>query len=179
LTSADPPSTPSSEGARAEERPTSTPRAGDQPLSQRVGRYEILGVLGRGGFGIVYEALQREPIERRVALKVIQPGMGSETVVARFEAERQALAMMSHPSVYEAGLTEDSQPFFAMELVRGDPITAYCDRERLNTRERQRADAPRRRRRVAVHLRRPLDGVAPVRGGARRWRGDDPPARRR
>ncbi len=108
-------------------------------LPGRIGAYEIVGFLGQGGFGIVYEAVQREPVERRVALKVVRPGMDSETIVARFEAERQALALMSHPNiaqVFDAGLSDSGQPFFAMELVRGEPITSYCDHERLSTGER-------------------------------------------
>jgi serine/threonine protein kinase len=89
--------------------------------------------------GVVYMAEQREPFERRVALKVIKLGMDAKEIIARFEVERQALAVMGHPSiarVFDAGATDSGRPYFAMELVRGVPITAYCDRERLRTRKR-------------------------------------------
>ncbi len=104
-----------------------------------VGRYRLLGCLGSGGFGVVFEAEQREPVRRRVALKVIKPGMDSKAVIARFEAERQALALMDHPSVarvYDGGTTEEGRPYFAMELVTGEPITVHCDRQRLGVRTR-------------------------------------------
>jgi non-specific serine/threonine protein kinase/serine/threonine-protein kinase len=99
-----------------------------------VGQYRILSVLGEGGFGVVYLAEQERPIRRRVALKLIKPGMDTKQVIARFEAERQALALMDHPGiaqVFEAGATETGRPYFAMEYVPGVPVTAYCDRERL------------------------------------------------
>jgi serine/threonine protein kinase len=89
--------------------------------------------------GVVYEAEQLEPVRRRVAVKVIKAGMDTKAVVARFESERQALAMMDHPNiarVYDAGTTEQGRPFFAMEYISGEPITRYCDRHRLETRER-------------------------------------------
>lgn len=101
----------------------------------RVGRYLIVSKLGDGGMGSVYEARQSDP-DRSVALKIIKPGMDSAQVIARFEAERQALAKMDHPSiarVYDAGATELGRPFFAMELVRGEPIVAYSDRLGLDT----------------------------------------------
>lgn len=91
---------------------------------ERIGPYRILQVLGEGGMGIVYEAEQSEPVRRRVALKVIKLGMDTRNVVARFEAERQALAVMSHPGiaqVLDAGTTEEGRPYFVMELVRGLP----------------------------------------------------------
>jgi serine/threonine protein kinase len=105
----------------------------------QIGPYRILQVLGEGGMGVVYMAEQREPFERRVALKVIKLGMDAKEIIARFEVERQALAVMGHPSiarVFDAGATDSGRPYFAMELVRGVPITAYCDRERLRTRKR-------------------------------------------
>ena len=104
-----------------------------------VGRYKLLGKIGEGGCGVVYEAEQQEPVRRRVALKVIKLGMDTNTVIARFQAERQALALMDHPNiarVYDAGATETGRPYFVMELVRGIAITAYCDRNHLTTRQR-------------------------------------------
>lgn len=106
-----------------------------------IGPYKVLSLLGEGGFGSVYLAEQTTPVHRRVALKLIKPGMDSRTVVARFEAERQALAMMDHPSlakVFDAGLTPDCRPFFAMEFVRGEPITRFCQLERIHVKERIR-----------------------------------------
>ena len=104
-----------------------------------IGNYRILQKLGEGGMGEVYEAEQARPIKRRVALKIIKWGMDTRQVVARFESERQALALMNHASiakVYDAGATEEGRPYFVMECVRGVPITEYCDRMRLNTSER-------------------------------------------
>jgi len=101
--------------------------------------YEILGVLDEGGMGVVYLARQTHPIRRRVAMKVIKPGMDSRQVLARFETERQALALLDHPNiaqVYDAGTTKDRRPYFAMEYVKGLPITEYCDREKLGLEER-------------------------------------------
>src|SRR5437867_684055 len=109
-------------------------RAGD-----RIGRYKLLQKIGEGGMGIVYMAEQEEPIRRRVALKVIKLGMDTKSVIARFEAERQALAMMDHPNiakVLDAGATENGRPYFVMELVRGTKITEYCDQKNLTTGER-------------------------------------------
>ncbi len=105
----------------------------------RIDRYKLLQLIGEGGFGSVYMAEQTEPVHRRVALKIIKAGMDTRQVIARFEAERQALAMMDHPNiarVLDAGATEAGRPYFVMELVRGEPVTAYCDRERLPLRER-------------------------------------------
>jgi serine/threonine protein kinase len=104
-----------------------------------VGRYKLLQKIGEGGCGIVYMAEQEEPVRRRVALKIIKLGMDTRQVVARFEAERQALAMMDHPNiarVFDAGATETGRPYFVMELVRGIRITDYCDQNHLSTRER-------------------------------------------
>jgi WD40 repeat protein/serine/threonine protein kinase len=105
----------------------------------RIGRYKLRENLGEGGCGVVYVAEQEEPVRRRVALKVIKLGMDTKQVVARFEAERQALAMMDHPNiakVLDAGTTDTGRPFFVMELVRGIRITDYCDQNNLSTRER-------------------------------------------
>jgi serine/threonine protein kinase/tetratricopeptide (TPR) repeat protein len=99
-----------------------------------VGPYTILEQLGEGGFGIVYKAEQQEPIRRNVAVKVLKPGMDTRQIVARFEAERQALALMDHPHiarVLDAGVTNSGRPYFVMELVKGVPITDYCDANRL------------------------------------------------
>ena len=105
-----------------------------------IGRYKLLEQLGEGGFGAVYLAEQREPVKRRVALKIIKLGMDTRQVVARFEAERQALALMDHPNiakVLDAGVTGTGRPYFVMELVRGVRITDYCDRNELPADERQ------------------------------------------
>ena len=104
-----------------------------------IGPYQLVEQIGEGGFGIVFLAEQREPIRRQVALKVIKPGMDTRQVIARFEAERQALAMMDHPNiarVFDAGTTNSGRPYFVMELVRGVPVTEYCDRERLTVPQR-------------------------------------------
>jgi serine/threonine protein kinase len=104
-----------------------------------IGRYKLLQMIGEGGFGTVFMAEQEQPIRRRVALKVLKAGMDTRQVIARFEAERQALAMMDHASiakVLDAGETESGRPYFVMELVRGVPITEYCDRHNLTTRQR-------------------------------------------
>ncbi|HAV63670.1 MAG TPA: serine/threonine protein kinase, partial [Verrucomicrobiales bacterium] len=106
-----------------------------------IGRYKLLQKIGEGGFGVVYMAEQREPVHRRVALKIIKLGMDTRQVVGRFEAERQALAMMDHPNiarVFDAGATETGRPYFVMELVKGVPITEYCDERRLGMAERIR-----------------------------------------
>jgi eukaryotic-like serine/threonine-protein kinase len=105
----------------------------------QIGPYKIRKILGRGGMGIVYLAEQEQPIRRKVALKVIKLGMDTKEVIARFETERQALAIMNHPHiarVLDAGATERGLPFFVMEYVPGSPICDYCDRQHLNTRER-------------------------------------------
>src|SRR5256886_17127286 len=115
-----------------------TPPPEEQP-GARIGHYKLLEKVGEGGCGVVYVAEQEEPVRRRVALKVIKPGMDTRQVVARFEAERQALAMMDHPNiakVLDAGTTENGRPYFLMELVRGIRITDYCDQNHLDTTQR-------------------------------------------
>jgi len=107
----------------------------------KIGRYELLELIGEGGMGMVYLAEQQEPVKRRVALKIIKPGMDSKEVIARFEAERQALAMLDHPNiahVFDAGTTEAGRPYFVMEYVKGMSITRYCDEHRLDVEQRLR-----------------------------------------
>jgi WD40 repeat protein/tRNA A-37 threonylcarbamoyl transferase component Bud32 len=113
------------------------------PISEgpgtQISRYKLLQKIGEGGFGVVYMAEQEKPVRRRVALKIIKPGMDTKQVIARFEAERQALALMDHPNVarvLDAGETDAGRPYFVMELVRGVPITEYCDKNELPTDER-------------------------------------------
>jgi len=104
-----------------------------------IGRYKLLEKIGEGGFGVVFMAEQVEPVQRKVALKIIKAGMDTKEVIARFEAERQAIALMDHPNIaraLDAGATEAGRPYFVMELVRGIPITDYCDQANLPTRER-------------------------------------------
>jgi hypothetical protein len=106
----------------------------EQP-GQRIGSYKLLEQIGEGGFGVVFMAEQERPVSRRVAVKVIKPGMDTRQVIARFEAERQALALMDHPNiakVLEAGATESGRPYFVMELVRGVPLTEFCDQNCLS-----------------------------------------------
>jgi serine/threonine protein kinase len=115
------------------------PGAADEAVGRMIGRYKILESVGEGGCGVVYVAEQTQPVRRRVALKVIKLGMDTKQVIARFEAERQALAMMDHPNiakVLDAGTTENGRPYFVMELVRGIRITDYCDQNNLSTSER-------------------------------------------
>src|SRR5713101_6879211 len=112
--------------------------AGEKP-GDRIGRYKLLQQIGEGGCGIVFMAEQEEPVRRRVALKIIKPGMDTRSVIARFEAERQALALMDHPNiakVFDAGATESGRPYIVMELVRGVKITEYCDQHSLTTEDR-------------------------------------------
>src|SRR5437867_1801602 len=113
------------------------------PLTEKpgdtIGRYKLLEQIGEGGCGIVYVAEQEEPVRRRVALKIIKLGMDTKQVIARFEAERQAVALMDHPNiarVFDAGATETGRPYFVMELVRGIKITDYCEEHNLSTKER-------------------------------------------
>ncbi len=104
-----------------------------------IGRYKLLEKIGEGGMAVVYMAEQTEPLRRKVALKIIKLGMDTRQVIARFEAERQALALMDHPNiakVLDAGATETGRPYFVMELVTGVSITEYCDRNNLSTKER-------------------------------------------
>jgi len=108
-------------------------------VGSRIGPYKLLEQIGEGGFGVVFMAEQTEPVRRKVALKVLKPGMDTRQVVARFEAERQALAIMDHPNiarVFDGGATPTGRPFFVMELVRGVPITEYCEQNHLTPRER-------------------------------------------
>jgi serine/threonine protein kinase/WD40 repeat protein len=119
-------------------RETTTPTLAE-PTGTVVARYKLLEQIGEGGFGVVYMAEQETPVRRRVALKIIKLGMDTNQVVARFEAERQALAMMDHPNiakVFDGGATEAGRPYFVMELVRGIPITEYCNANKLTTRQR-------------------------------------------
>ena len=112
---------------------------GSTNVSDRIGPYRLLREIGEGGMGVVYEAEQERPVRRKVALKLIKWGMDTKAVVARFESERQALALMNHPniaSVYDAGATAEGRPYFAMEYVHGIPITSYCDKHRLTIKER-------------------------------------------
>jgi hypothetical protein len=104
-----------------------------------IGRYKILEPIGEGGYGSVFMAEQTTPVQRKVALKIIKAGMDTRQVIARFEAERQALALMDHPNiakVFDAGVTDTGRPYFVMELVKGTPITKYCDEHRLMPRQR-------------------------------------------
>ena len=113
-------------------------KIGEKP-GDRVGRYKLLEQIGEGGCGVVFMAEQAEPVRRRVALKVLKPGMDTKSVIARFEAERQALALMDHPNiakVFDAGATESGRPYFVMELIRGIKITEHCDQHSLTTPER-------------------------------------------
>jgi WD40 repeat protein/serine/threonine protein kinase len=107
----------------------------------KIGHYELLELIGEGGMGLVYLAEQKEPVRRRVALKIIKPGMDSRQVIARFEAERQTLALLDHPNiahVFDAGTTEAGRPYFVMEYVKGMSITRYCDEHRLDVEQRLR-----------------------------------------
>lgn len=118
-------------------RTASVPVASD--VGKRIGPYRIMELIGEGGFGLVYVATQETPVRRRVALKILKPGMGSREVLARFEAERQAVAMMSHPNIaqiFDAGVTDDGRPYFVMELVKGLPITQFVRRNPMTLRQR-------------------------------------------
>jgi serine/threonine protein kinase len=115
----------------------------DEPPTERpgavIGPYKLLQQIGEGGMGVVYMAEQQQPVRRKVALKIIKPGLDSKQVIARFEAERQALAMMDHQNiakVLDAGATESGRPYFVMELVHGVPLTKYCDDHQLTPRQR-------------------------------------------
>src|SRR5688572_7523631 len=105
----------------------------------QIGPYKLREQIGEGGFGVVYVAEQEKPVRRKVALKIIKPGMDTKDVIARFEAERQALALMDHPNVarvLDAGATDSGHPYFVMELVHGVPMTEFCDKNKLSTRDR-------------------------------------------
>jgi serine/threonine protein kinase/Flp pilus assembly protein TadD len=115
----------------------------DDPISERpgtvIGPYKLMEQIGEGGMGLVFVAEQQQPVRRKVALKVIKPGMDTRQVIARFEAERQALALMDHPNiakVHDGGTTDSGRPYFVMELVKGVPITEYCDQNQVPIRER-------------------------------------------
>jgi serine/threonine protein kinase/lipoprotein NlpI len=134
MSASDPPGPPGRD-------PDSTRTEPESPAHgpQRVGPYTLVERIGEGGFGVVYLAAQEAPVRRRVALKVIKPGMDTEQVLARFDAERQALAQMNHPNVariHDAGCTSEGRPYFAMEYVAGVPITEHCDAHRLGLRRR-------------------------------------------
>ncbi|MDH4238611.1 MAG: protein kinase [Phycisphaerae bacterium] len=119
--------------------PTASFGSGMMGIGEQIGRYKLLRILGEGGFGIVYLAEQQRPMKRQVALKIIKPGMDSAQVIRRFEAERQALALLDHPNVahvYDAGTTQFGRPYFVMEYVKGVPITEHCDRRKLTIEER-------------------------------------------
>src|SRR5262249_11337049 len=105
----------------------------------QIGPYKLLQQIGEGGMGVVFMAEQMHPVRRTVALKIIKPGMDTLQIIARFEAERQALALMDHSNiarVLDAGTTETNRPYFVMELVKGVPITTYCDEHQLTPRQR-------------------------------------------
>ena len=126
-------------GIEAAEDDLATPPLRGGAASLKIANYRVLQKIGEGGMGEVYEAEQLHPMRRRLALKVLKSGLATKEVVARFESERQALAMMNHPNiarVLEAGATENERPYLAMELVHGEPITDYCDRHRLSTGDR-------------------------------------------
>ena len=112
---------------------------GAEHIGKQIRQYKLRELIGEGGMGVVYVAEQEKPLRRKVALKVIKPGMDSKAVLARFDAERQALALMNHPNiakVLDAGTTPEGRPYFVMELVSGQPITQYCDAQKLTIRER-------------------------------------------
>jgi len=119
--------------------PTASYGDGLAGLGGEIGHYKLHRILGEGGFGIVYLAEQQKPVRRKVALKVIKPGMDSKQVIARFEAEQQALALLDHPNiahVFDAGTTQKGRPYFVMEYVKGIPITEHCDKNKLTIEER-------------------------------------------
>lgn len=169
---------------KTDEEPISVEAPGSQ-----IGPYKLLQQIGEGGMGTVYLAEQEEPVRRRVALKIIKAGMDSRQVIARFEAERQALSMMDHPNiahVLDVGTTEMGRPYFVMELVKGLPITTYCDEKNLTprpspSRSRSSVRDTRIRRRTAtiwrwptcnsVSTRRPRSSTAARSRYARRLRG--------
>ena len=129
-------------GSFMEDADVSHPTLEQPPLEQpgtKIGPYKLLQQIGEGGFGDVYMAEQQEPVRRKVALRIIKLGMDTRQVIARFEAERQALALMDHPNIakiLDAGATESGRPYFVMDYVRGIPVTEYCDQNDLTTKER-------------------------------------------
>ena len=139
---------PSGPRGHSDDLPTADFQAGEaMPMAAtvregpgaRIGPYKILTAIGEGGFGSVFMAEQERPVQRKVAIKIIKLGMDTRQVVARFEQERQALAMMDHPNiarVLDAGATETGRPFFVMELVKGDPIVEYADKNNLSIEDR-------------------------------------------
>ena len=121
--------------------PETSTRAMDpgETVGAVIGRYHLLQKIGEGGMGEVWLAEQKEPVRRRVALKLVKAGMDTREVIARFESERQALALMDHPAiakVLDAGSTPHGAPYFVMEYIAGTPITTYCDQHKLTTRQR-------------------------------------------
>ena len=127
------------EQSTADDLPAEIASPLSEDIGSSIGPYKLLQKLGEGGFGVVYMADQKKPVKRRVALKIIKLGMDTKQVVGRFEGERQALAMMDHPNiakVFDAGATDSGRPFFVMELVKGIPVTKYCDENNLTTQER-------------------------------------------
>lgn len=126
-------------GGSSPQETLSAPHSHPEKSGTHVGPYKLLQQIGEGGMGVVYMAEQTEPVKRRVALKIIKPGMDTRQVIARFEAERQALSLMDHPNiarVLDAGTTDSGRPYFVMELVKGQPITQYCDEKHLTPRQR-------------------------------------------
>jgi serine/threonine-protein kinase len=124
---------------RSDPRATTEERSISEGPGTLIGAYKLLEQIGEGGFGVVFLAEQQQPVRRKVALKVLKPGMDTKQVVARFEAERQALAIMDHPNiakVHDGGATASGRPYFVMELVKGVPITDFCDQNKLTTRQR-------------------------------------------
>ncbi|WP_442512003.1 protein kinase domain-containing protein [Novipirellula sp. SH528] len=126
-------------GKGLSEMPTITsiapPPKSPEHIGMKIGAYRLMEQIGEGGFGLVFVAQQERPVKRRVALKIVKPGTGSKEIIARFEAERQAVALMDHPNiaqVFDAGVTDDARPYFVMELVRGVPITEFCDNHQLD-----------------------------------------------
>ena len=131
-------SLPELSSANVESTRESTPEVSARERKQ-IGPYKILQKIAEGGMGAVYMAQQSQPIKRRVALKLIKAGRDTEQIIARFDAERQALAMMDHANIariFDAGTTDDGSPYFVMELVNGIPLTDYCDNNKLSIRER-------------------------------------------
>ncbi len=119
--------------------PDSTPVQPDRVSHKSIGRYQLLEKLGEGGMGQVWLAEQTAPVRRQVALKLIKVGLYDDSVLQRFQAERQSLAIMNHPSIariFDAGTTPDGQPYFVMEFMPGRPITDYCDEKKLNIHQR-------------------------------------------